>query len=188
MAGPVREAEAPAYRREVLTPDDARQLLDAFDGSRLWPLVAFSIGTGLRQGEQLALHWSEVDRAVVGDAWHDEDLVFPGPTGEIRSGSSLTHLFQQRLERRGVPVIRWHAMRRLCSALLQDQGVPITVVRDILGHSGLSVTDGYAYVMPAALLDAAETLDGALAPDLVRGRNGVRKFDESDELPDLPAR
>ncbi len=122
----------------------------------------------------------EVDRVLVGDDWKDQDLVFPGPSGEIRSGSSLTHLFQERLERKGVPVIRWHALRRLCSALLQDQGVPITVVRDILGHSSLQVTEGYAYVMPAALLDAMDTLEGALGPGSNRGTDGVQNSSQPD--------
>lgn len=55
------KSPAPAFRREVLTSSDARTILAAFDSSRLWSLVAFAIGTGLRQGERLALHWSEID-------------------------------------------------------------------------------------------------------------------------------
>jgi integrase len=195
------ESAAPAFRREILTPGDAKAILAAFEGTRMWPLVAFAIGTGLRQGEQLALHWADVelDRRLLrvrdsldgknlvrpkskksartlrisslalraleaqrvyidadcmtgGDAWQDHDLVFPGPAGAIRNGNAVTRGFQRQLERSGLEPIRWHALRRVCSALLQDQGVPITVVRDILGHSSLMVTETYAYVMPATRL------------------------------------
>lgn len=111
---------------------------------------------------------------LAGSDWQEQDLVFPNPTGGIRTGTAATRNFQGRLVRRGLPEIRWHALRRPCSALLQDQGVPITVVRDILGHSILQVDEGYAYVMPAALLDAMDRLDGALEPEVNWGTIGVR--------------
>jgi integrase len=38
-----------------------RSLLTAAEGSRYAPLFALLVNTGLRKGEALALHWSDVD-------------------------------------------------------------------------------------------------------------------------------
>lgn len=46
-----------------LSPAEVLALLDATKGSRFAPLVAFLARTGLRRGEALALHWSDVDDA-----------------------------------------------------------------------------------------------------------------------------
>ena len=55
------KTDQPAFALEVITPGQARAILEAFRGSRLEPLVLFSISTGVRQGELLALRWQDVD-------------------------------------------------------------------------------------------------------------------------------
>ena len=46
------------------TPDEARQFLESVRGADLEPLYVLAICTGLRQGELLALRWSDVDLAA----------------------------------------------------------------------------------------------------------------------------
>ena len=46
---------------KVLTPKEARQLLDAARGDRLEALYSVALALGLRQGEALGLKWSDVD-------------------------------------------------------------------------------------------------------------------------------
>ena len=56
--------DAPAVKvdeRPVLTPEQAKQLFDALHDDRLLPSYVVAIHTGLRQGELLALRWSDVD-------------------------------------------------------------------------------------------------------------------------------
>jgi integrase len=58
-----RLAEPPRVpRREVspLSPDQAREFLDAIHGDRLEALYLVALGVGLRQGEILGLAWSDV--------------------------------------------------------------------------------------------------------------------------------
>lgn len=52
-----------ARRREIapLTPDQARQLLDAARGDRYECLYVLAVSTGMRLGELLALTWQDVD-------------------------------------------------------------------------------------------------------------------------------
>jgi integrase len=44
-----------------LPPDQVRSLLVAAEGSRYAPLFALLVHSGLRRGEALALHWSDID-------------------------------------------------------------------------------------------------------------------------------
>ena len=65
----------PHVRRSVLRPtikrsearylsaDEVGRRLEAAKDHRLPPLVALMLGTGLRRGEALAVHWSDVDLA-----------------------------------------------------------------------------------------------------------------------------
>ena len=56
--------ESPRVRRfeiKPLTPEQARQLLDAAKGNRLEALCAVALACGLRVGEILGLRWQDVD-------------------------------------------------------------------------------------------------------------------------------
>lgn len=52
---------APKPRVRPIGPDNARAILAAVEGDRLAPLVAVTLGVGLRLGEALGLRWSDVD-------------------------------------------------------------------------------------------------------------------------------
>jgi len=56
--------DAPTPRRaqvQALTVEQSRALLSAAEGDRLEALLVLALTTGCRQGELLALHWSDVD-------------------------------------------------------------------------------------------------------------------------------
>lgn len=56
--------DAPLVRRPevvALTPSEARALLEAAKGDRLYALYAVAVAIGLRRGEALGLHWSDID-------------------------------------------------------------------------------------------------------------------------------
>jgi integrase len=60
-AADVEKARAQDKEMLFLTEPQVRQFLDAAQGSRLYALFALAVGTGMRQGELLALRWSDVD-------------------------------------------------------------------------------------------------------------------------------
>ena len=57
----------------VLTVDQCKQLVDAARGRRLWFLILLALTTGAREGELLALHWSDFD--LNGNAYPCSPLV-----------------------------------------------------------------------------------------------------------------
>ena len=57
----VKPPKAVVREAPTITPADARKILEAFAGHRLYPLVLLALGCGLRRGELLGLHWADVD-------------------------------------------------------------------------------------------------------------------------------
>jgi integrase len=57
----VRRPKVTANEAAYMTPEQVCSLLAAAEGSRYAPLFALLIDSGLRRGEALALHWSDVD-------------------------------------------------------------------------------------------------------------------------------
>jgi integrase len=57
----VRRPRVPVTEAAYLTPDQVRSLLPAAKPSRYAPLFELLVNTGLRRGEALALHWSDID-------------------------------------------------------------------------------------------------------------------------------
>jgi integrase len=61
---PAAAVKRPTIKRNearYLTPAEVGRLLEAANGDRLHPLIVLMLGTGLRRGEALALHWRDVD-------------------------------------------------------------------------------------------------------------------------------
>lgn len=221
----VPKSDRPAFTKEVVTPEQARRVIAAMQGHRLEPLVLFSIATGVRQGELLALRWQDIDipgrtvtithavdlqagkkvlarpktarsqralrmpdmamvalalrreqetadRLLAGPRWQETGVVFATQLGGIRTGPQVTKDFQARLERHGLPTMRWHALRRVFAALLQDEGVPLERIRDLMGHSNILVTEGYAYTLPESLDRDMGAIDRAFRPNEGRMRVG----------------
>ena len=77
---PCRAVKAPSVdtpEKETLTADDVHALLAAFSdsprGRAVRKVAVFLLGTGVRPGEALALHWSDVDRGKQ-TAWIHQSL------------------------------------------------------------------------------------------------------------------
>jgi site-specific recombinase XerD len=62
----------------------------------------------------------------------------------------------------GVRDARLHDARHTAATLLLEQGVDISVVQEILGHSTLAVTKRYAHVTSRLAKEAAERMGRAL--------------------------
>jgi integrase len=57
----VRMPAVKQYEGNVLSPQEARQLIHWLDGHRLEALITLTLALGLRQGEVLGLRWQDVD-------------------------------------------------------------------------------------------------------------------------------
>ena len=102
---------------------------------------------------------------AAGSAWQDRDgLVFTDAVGRPLLPEYVSHRFARDLARVGVPRVRFHDLRHSAATTLLAAGVPLAVISEWLGHSGIAITaSAYAAVVPELLTDARDAMDRALA-------------------------
>jgi integrase len=62
-------------------------------------------------------------------------------------------------EAAGIRQIGWHVLRHTFATQLTLRGVPLTIVKELLGHSTITTTMRYSHVAPSALRSAIEMLN-----------------------------
>lgn len=79
--------------------------------------------------------------------------------------------FRRAREAAGMPHVHYHDLRHSCATILLSLGTPLDVVRDILGHSTIKMTERYAHALVHRQRTAMEGLSAlvdlhqARAPD-----------------------
>lgn len=132
--------------------------------------------TGCRRGEVLAMQPADVGADAI--------LVRAGNTKTLRTRSVpivpalrpwLQHLplrinleglksgFRRAREAAGMPHVRYHDLRHSCATILLSLGTPLDVVRDVLGHSTIKMTERYAHAQVGRQRTALEGLGGLVA-------------------------
>ncbi len=169
-------------RHQATLPD----LSLRFFSDYLHPMVLLTMNTGLRRGEMLQLKWSDVNllqRKVVirGDnaksgktryvplndealstlqRWQPSaeamDWVFPAHDGGRMM--SIKTSWKRVLKRAAIRDFRWHDLRHHFASRLVMKGVDLNTVRELLGHSDLSMTLRYAHLSPEHKADAVAKL------------------------------
>lgn len=181
--------------REIfLTPLDVDALLDEVKDETAKRVILLAAYTGLRRGELLKLQPSNWQTPylvlssktkgkkprtvpVIEDA---QSLVEPLPFGIHEE--KLREEFERARLAIGRPEIRLHDLRHtFASWLAQDPNVPLTTIRDLLGHSGLAVTSKYAHLRG----DTLAVVSGALQKKGVKsGQIGHTRASQAGNKPD----
>ena len=150
-------------------------LAQLYSASRLRPIWQFMANTGLRRGEALQLTWDDIH----GDAVHI--LSKPGARtksakwrevplsvnalaaldelsgGEyvlpVMAPKSLTRAFRKDRDRAGVDG-SLHSLRHTFGTHMALKGAPIHVIKELMGHSTIKVTEQYMHVAQDHLKEA----------------------------------
>ena len=149
------------------------------------PLFLFSLLSGVRRSNALNLDWSQVDwkagmirfkvksASTAGGKFHTVPLTIPiidllteigpkakGPVFLFRGRKMATPrtAWANACERAGVTGVRWHDIRHTTASWLVQKGVPLEVVKEILGHSNIAMTMRYAKHAPGSKLAALSVL------------------------------
>jgi integrase len=153
----------------------------------LKPMVLLSLNTGLRRGELFDLAWRNIDfktrvLTVVGtsaksgrtrhiplnDESHEtlrgwkaqadatDGLVFPSESGE--PFDNVNKSWAGVLREAKITNFRWHDMRHHFASRLAMAGVDLNTIRELLGHSELTMTLRYAHLAPEHKAEAVARL------------------------------
>lgn len=94
------------------------------------------------------------------------DVAFSTRFGRPIEPSTINRSLLVLARRAGLRNLHPHALRHSCATFLKAQGVDLIVIRDILGHSQLSVTaDIYTHVLAPELREAIKRMDGVMSRD-----------------------
>jgi len=106
------------------------------------------------------------ERLALGEAWQDNDLVFPNTVGNPTDAPGLLERGYARLiKAAGLPYIRFHDLRHTAATLLLLKGVHPKKVSEMLGHATVGITlNTYSHVLPSLGRDAASAMDALLGP------------------------
>jgi len=103
------------------------------------------------------------ERLQLGDAWVDEDRVFPSGVGTAMDASNLRKHWLKLLAQAGLPEVHFHDLRHSAASWLLSQGVPVTDVSEMLGHADPSITMRiYAHAMPGSRDRVAAAMEALL--------------------------
>ena len=109
------------------------------------------------------------ERQLACQLWQDTGFVFVTDIGEPCDPRNALRALHAAAARAGLPGVGLHTLRHSAASVMLTHGVPLTVVSQILGHSGIAITaDVYGHVAPevsrAALDVLADALGDASAP------------------------
>jgi integrase len=104
-------------------------------------------------------------KAVAGERWQENGLVFTSSIGTFLDQSKVSKEFKRILVKAGLPNIRFHDLRHTSISFLLDMNMPVNTVQMRAGHSKASVTlDIYGHAMAQTQTEAADRIEELVTP------------------------
>jgi integrase len=103
-------------------------------------------------------------RAISGDQWKENDLIFPSSVGTPRNGYGISKEFIQLSAKAGLPRIRFHDIRHTAASIMLAHNEAPVRVASILGQSLGILLETYAHFIPGGEEEAALLMDQITSP------------------------
>lgn len=192
----LKRPEKPAPKDRRLTKDEGQRLLDAASVPHVQLAIALMLATGARSGAIMDLTWDRVDfkAGLITYALRDSKTRKGRATvpmtndlrkrlEEARKGSlseyavewagkpvrSLKRGFARAVAHAGLKGVTPHVLRHTAASWMAEDGVPMTEIAAVLGHSDSNTTERiYAKFSPSYLRRAIHSLEMSGVPSGTR--------------------
>jgi integrase len=104
--------------------------------------------------------------------------VFLAPDGQPFTSDRLHDVMQRLCRRAAFRRIGWHTLRHTFASLLAMRGVPLPVIKELLGHAAITTTMRYAHVAPSTLRTAIDMLNPRASVGADWCQPGVNQWQE----------
>lgn len=106
---------------------------------------------------------TEIERHQAAQLWVDSGHIFVTDIGEPSDPRNALRALAVAARRAGLDRVGLHTLRHSTASLMLSERVPLNVVSQILGHSGISITaDVYGHIAPDVSRSALDVLGAAL--------------------------
>lgn len=105
-----------------------------------------------------------------------------GPTGKIKSDSTLRSALKRVTLDAGLPVVNMRDLRYMSGRILAEQGLPIEMISNVLGHAKLSTTLNFCSKFPAKGENVRNVINDVLDPIFGIGGNFERENQYETEI------
>ena len=102
------------------------------------------------------------EKLKLGEAYQDNNLLFPSETGGYIDSSNLNRVWRKALEEADIPYKKFHALRHTFATQLLNKGTELIVVSRLLGHASIKTTERYAHVAEDLKRQEVEVLNSIL--------------------------
>jgi integrase len=181
MVPRIRQEKEPQGRLRWLTQEEIAALLAACQKSRnrqLYAAVVIAINTGLRRAELLELTWDRVDlsRSVIrleltkngrrrevpiNDTCYSALVSLqPKEAGRVFSMRYIRTCYENAVLAAKLDDVDFHTLRHTFASWAMQRGVSLPELKELMGHSSISMTMRYAHLAPGHLRSAVSRLDG----------------------------
>jgi len=157
-----------------LTLDQVTDVADRIPEPGIRDAVWLATYTGLRLGELMKLAPEHVRNGAIvlpATTKSGKPRTVPIPKGATAlpvpvhaTRGMIQYRFRQAAKAAGLAGVRFHDLRHTYASLLIQEGVPLSVVQELLGHSTIAITkDLYGHLEQRHLAQAAKVMDKLMA-------------------------
>lgn len=104
-----------------------------------------------------------LSKAAAPDSWNTLNLVFTNAKGEPLGGPNVDDSLKGLCRQAQIKEVSFHKLRHTAATHLAASGIPLAVVKEVMGHSQIGITANlYSHAVPTALREAGDKMGDLL--------------------------